>query len=500
MTAFTLKIIAVIAMVLDHIAVVFPRLFDGVIYFRVIGRLAFPIFVYLIAEGFRHTKSPVKYLLRLGAFAVISEVFFDWAFNDELNFFMDTNVFYTLFLGGLAIAAYREICGNARPLTKSRRGKSAGLRLPSYGNLAAFLPLLVLMCIAELVSSDYGANGVILIFLMYVVPLKWRFLTMAAVFIWDYAAIAARVYQGKSSIKPELLIMYVLATLVGVALVYFYNGKRGRSLKWAFYVAYPLHLGVLAVAAILFSASDAETKSAEDFNVREVWQESFATEARQESFEPEARQESFAPKAWQKSFAPILNALAEIGQNGYDAYDRKLLLDTNVIRRYGWFAIDSPPTHYAFLDINGDEIPELFILADCFNDRFCDHFIDIFTLKNGVPEVTVQPEIHYFLGLYKDIDGDYVINERVARMGEFDNYFFKIDENGETVMIARLYANVHAPDTVAEHGDWGDGSYVYFTHEINGVEVEITEEEHDLLLAGYLAESVEIEWVELGVE
>ena len=63
MTAFTLKIIALLAMLIDNMAVVFPDYFP--FWFRCIGRLAWPIFAYLIAEGFRNTKAPDKFLLRL---------------------------------------------------------------------------------------------------------------------------------------------------------------------------------------------------------------------------------------------------------------------------------------------------------------------------------------------------------------------------------------------------------------------------------------------------
>ena len=101
MTAFTLKIIALTAMFIDHIAVVFP---DTVpLWFRAIGRLAFPIFAYLLAEGFRHTRSKEKLLMRLLAFAAISEIPYDLVMGNTINSATNTNIFYTLFLGGVAI-------------------------------------------------------------------------------------------------------------------------------------------------------------------------------------------------------------------------------------------------------------------------------------------------------------------------------------------------------------------------------------------------------------
>jgi hypothetical protein len=76
MNAFVLKIIALISMLIDHLGAVIPEVFGfaphDVNVFRVIGRVAFPIFVYLVADGFRRTQNPGWFLLRLGLFAVIS--------------------------------------------------------------------------------------------------------------------------------------------------------------------------------------------------------------------------------------------------------------------------------------------------------------------------------------------------------------------------------------------------------------------------------------------
>ena len=83
MTAFTLKIIALLSMLVDHIGVTFPEATP--FGFRAVGRLAFPIFVYLLAEGFRHTKAPEKFLMRLFIFAIISEIPYDIVMGNAIN-------------------------------------------------------------------------------------------------------------------------------------------------------------------------------------------------------------------------------------------------------------------------------------------------------------------------------------------------------------------------------------------------------------------------------
>lgn len=84
LTAFHLKLIALTTMVIDHVGAVFPfpPLVDSLM--RGIGRVAFPIYAFLVAEGCRYTRSREKYLLRLGVFAFISELPFDRVFYPRL--------------------------------------------------------------------------------------------------------------------------------------------------------------------------------------------------------------------------------------------------------------------------------------------------------------------------------------------------------------------------------------------------------------------------------
>jgi len=104
-------------MLADHTGHVFPGLTPD--FFRWAGRIAFPVYAYLIALGCRRTKNISKYLFRLGIFALISEIPFDMAFmryydasngfNWNINFLRYTNVFYTLFLGVACVVVYERL-------------------------------------------------------------------------------------------------------------------------------------------------------------------------------------------------------------------------------------------------------------------------------------------------------------------------------------------------------------------------------------------------------
>jgi hypothetical protein len=233
MTAFTLKIIALSAMLIAHMGAVFPDYFP--VWYRIIGRLAYPIFIYLLAEGFRHTKAPEKFLMRLLAFALISEIPYDLALGYGVNFIAKTNIFYTLFLGGAAICLYERM--------KARRG---------WQTMAVIFSILPTAILAEVLTADYGGMGVFFIFVMYAVKPKIPRLIIMGVFALSQFIPLAVAHNMGIAIPTEYLLM-IPFTLATVLIVDFYNGKRGLKAKWLFYIAYPAHLAVLAVIAIMIN-------------------------------------------------------------------------------------------------------------------------------------------------------------------------------------------------------------------------------------------------------
>lgn len=200
---FTLKMIAIISMVIDHVGYVF---FPSESAFRAIGRIAFPIFCFLIAEGFFHTRNHLNYLIRLAVFAILSEIPFDLAFRNALFDWQKQNVFITLSLGLISIFCLEE-------MNKSRR---------------FIFPLFLTWAAAYLIHCDYGLGGVLLICMFYVTRNSpGTRLILCALIMY--------VFYGKFE-------LYGLIALIPIAL---YNGERGPAAKIIFYWFYPLHLLIL---------------------------------------------------------------------------------------------------------------------------------------------------------------------------------------------------------------------------------------------------------------
>lgn len=255
MTTFLIKIIALISMVLDHVGVIFPEFFLSD-FFRLIGVIAFPIFAYMIAQGCKQTKNINKYLLRLGIFALVSEIPFDLAFyryfgnQFTVNFFRDTNVFFTLFLGAACIAVYEKL--------KEKLPLWITIKNAIIVNILAFIPLLPILYIANYIKTDFGMLGVAYILIFYFAkPASKiaRSIAMAAVVTYHYAY--PYIYSktgGFLSITPPPIrgLFYTnnlykfYFALIAVVLIYLYNGKQGLKVKWAFYAFYPIHIALLA--------------------------------------------------------------------------------------------------------------------------------------------------------------------------------------------------------------------------------------------------------------
>lgn len=212
-----LKVIAMVSMVFDHVGDMF---FPDMLWFRMIGRLAMPIFSFCIAEGYVHTRDKNKYLLRMGIFALISEVPFDLAFEGKIGF-SHQNIMLTFFMAILALRLFDLIRG----VRKENTGKYSSFRI-----LLGVLAVIAMAGIALLVKADYTIFAVIAVFLFYVLKDIRQF---------------ARMGVGVAFLALTRTMGYYCTTGLSLIPLLLYNGKRGKGLKWLFYAFYPGHLLLL---------------------------------------------------------------------------------------------------------------------------------------------------------------------------------------------------------------------------------------------------------------
>lgn len=218
----SLKLIAVLIMLNDHIGsvllrhylpaqqvalTIFGRGFSAYRICRNVGRLAFPIYCFLLVEGFAHTHSRLRYGLNLLIFALVSEIPWNMASGGKF-LYEKQNVYFTLLLGYLAMCLadrYKE------------------------QKLLQVCALMAMLFVSVMLNADYSYRGFIFIMIMY----------------WLRNERAAQTLIGSCWLKYEWV--------AGFAFIFInmYNGQRGfvrsKALKYFFYLFYPLHLFILAL-------------------------------------------------------------------------------------------------------------------------------------------------------------------------------------------------------------------------------------------------------------
>ncbi len=255
----SMKIIATIAMAVEHFSKIVlayitetvwvPMRINGMLsheeYVRIdefvrftlykIGDIAYPIFFFLISEGYCYTKDRKKYLTRMLIFAILSELPFDIGFFSNLSTREGTfpvywgyqNVFFTYFFSILCLCSIDKVKEH----------------FAEYGNekrllyfFADMLCIVGTICITELFQCDYGAMGVILIVVFYILRNR-RFLQVSAFLM---------IHMVLSGSQPDIFV--IAAALV----MLLYSGKKGKEInRYLFYLFYPIHITVFYLFTVV---------------------------------------------------------------------------------------------------------------------------------------------------------------------------------------------------------------------------------------------------------
>ena len=209
-----LKTIALVCMIIDHMAYFFAEKFSMPVFtagaskitayrlMRWVGRISFPIYCFLLVEGFLHTRDRKRYALRLLVFALISEIPWNLAHTLKLTY-GGQNVFFTLFLGCLAMICIEQF---------------------SQDRLKQLISLIALLVVSLVLKADYGITGLCFIIMIYALR--------------EHRVLQAAVGCGMLSSTWIAGLAFIPINL--------YNGERGfikgRALQYCYYAIYPLHM------------------------------------------------------------------------------------------------------------------------------------------------------------------------------------------------------------------------------------------------------------------
>jgi len=228
MNAFWLKIIAIVAMALNHTAHVFGSCMPDPVYYVClgVGGLTFPIMAYLMTEGYQHTRDVKRYAGRLLLFAVIAFVPYVFAFGGLLN------VLFTLFLGLVIIYLYD---------TMQER---------------VFFWVIFVLVVIGTIFCDWGIMGVPMMLCYYVIKNRIRRVVVPVLIVWGIMSLnlmSALFVPGAMETR-EIIANAIYAfggCTATIPLLLSYNGERGRPMKYFFYAFYPGHLMILVLLKYL---------------------------------------------------------------------------------------------------------------------------------------------------------------------------------------------------------------------------------------------------------
>ena len=238
MSGFILKLIAAATMLIDHAGFM---LFPGEGWMRIVGRIAYPLFAWCIAEGFRYTRNRLRYFLQVFILGVGCQIVYTIAERD-LYF----GILLTFSFSIVLMALYRETKAafleedTAFGTLLEKRGITRGLRSTlTAAGLLLFTVLCAFVCIG--IRVDYGFCGILVPVLAYMPEKPWMRKIALGV---GLAALSLVQWQ-----MGDTRQIWCLLALIPLAL---YNGKPGRyRMKWFFYIFYPVHMAALYLLSMV---------------------------------------------------------------------------------------------------------------------------------------------------------------------------------------------------------------------------------------------------------
>ena len=237
MSNFILKLIAIITMLIDHIGYFY---FPDVMILRFIGRIAFPLYAFLITQGIFYTKDKIKYLKRISIMAILSEIPFNLLASKNIFYPSSQNVLLLFSIAIGTIILYEKL---------------------KEKNKDSYYAILIGIILSILLKPDYDLVGILLIYIFYFLSkkdsnnlLKLKVL-IPTLFFLSYQIIENGMFYPNGFIQSIIDYSWVyLGSLIAYILIYFYNGKLGYKNKFInkiFYLFYPVHMLIIYIVSLI---------------------------------------------------------------------------------------------------------------------------------------------------------------------------------------------------------------------------------------------------------
>lgn len=260
MNNYRIKIIAVILMFIDHIYHILGSVYDVPIIFTWLGRLSAPLFFYMVAEGMYHTRNPKKMLIRLYLASVGMELL-NLIYNSikpEYGYFVRNGIFQTLFLVALYIFFIQQY--RKQDSQEGKRKVALWMCIPVGVNvlimlLNTLLPIPLLKYSSIVFPLLLSVEGSFVFVMLGIGFFIYREQKKAMIIFYSaFSAIFFLPALGELTVQNIFFENFQWMMIFSLPIILSYNGKKGKSLKYFFYVFYPAHIYLLTLIQ-LFAAS-----------------------------------------------------------------------------------------------------------------------------------------------------------------------------------------------------------------------------------------------------
>jgi len=242
--AYQLKWIAIIAMILNHIVIAWWAIVPTSLAFPMyaVGGLTFPIMAFFVVEGYKHTSSLKRYVVRILIVGLIALPFHFLTLGLALA--PALNIMFTIALSLGVLAMYDKI--------KYR---------------AIFWIIFILLIIPISLIFEWSFPGVVMVLLFYIIKNEKVRRILPPIIAVLLSAVSSLIYLIPGMDMPEegliadptfalVSATFIIGMLLASVLLARFNGERGKKMKWVFYIIYPAHLAVLAIVALVLGLVD----------------------------------------------------------------------------------------------------------------------------------------------------------------------------------------------------------------------------------------------------